>query len=126
MPQMPRTRKCYGWIKIASDDLTTRKVRPPMILVDRLKRFLRPGTQYTGIIYEIIEEGGNDKEAMDKTFEFYRLAGFGHTMISRETNWKQSILLDLADLVHPWSYGWRPWKLTTRQVLRSMESSERA
>ncbi|OAR05855.1 hypothetical protein LLEC1_06539 [Akanthomyces lecanii] len=107
---MPRTRQCYGWVKIAGarifDELPF-KWWPSARTLEKKRRQIYREIDYTALVYEYIDEGDNDKEVIDKSLEFFRDAGFSHTFISLACNWKQSVLIDMSDIIHPCGFGWK-------------------
>lgn len=95
---------------------------PTLVEVDRLVRRIHDEAEYTASVYEYIEEGENEKDVVENSLDFFRVAGFSHPPpISRARNWQSSVLLDMSDLIYTGGgggYGWTYWGLTAAMVLR--------
>jgi hypothetical protein len=124
---MPRMRKCHGWLALKGDTFRGFPwwLRPPILKVSKLTRLIQHDREYTAIVYEYVEEGENDADAVQKALDFFRLAGFARTMSLLAKNWKSSVLLDLCDIVSPRSYGWhgQRYKPTTSAFLLDPRSN---
>lgn len=120
---MPRTRQCYGWVKITGarifDELPP-EWWPSCRTLEKKRRQIYREIDYTALVYEYIDEGDNDKEVIDKSLEFFRDAGFSHTHISLACNWKQSVLIDMSDVIYPGGFGWKYWRLTADNFIVSV------
>lgn len=105
---MPRQRKCFGWLKIRGDFLQNQKgMAPPTLLAeDNIQRQIQPDQEYFAIVYEYIPEADNDPVAVQSQLDFYWRTGFSFTPVANANNWKNSVLVDLSELVCPWSLGW--------------------
>ncbi|KAJ2898885.1 hypothetical protein MKZ38_003605 [Zalerion maritima] len=108
---IPRVRKCYGWLPLKTEVFRGKipVLRPPpAITIDKINRFISADEKtYFAIVYEYIEdEGGNDPNEVQQALDFFRLAGFSHTIAPGARNWKQGVLIDLADIVYPGGFGW--------------------
>ncbi|KAK3296130.1 uncharacterized protein B0H64DRAFT_374261 [Chaetomium fimeti] len=105
---MPRVKKCYGWLTLKSSVFTNLpwELKPPVIKVDKVERFIQPGKEYMAIVYEYVEEGENTVETLQEAMDFFWLAGFCRTLSPLLKNWKSSVLVDLCDVAPPRGYGW--------------------
>jgi hypothetical protein len=103
-------KKCYGWLTLKSEVFSglSLKLAPPVLKVDKMTRFIYPGKgkEYTAIVYEYVEEGENDPDAVQQALNFFWLTGFGGTLSQLAQNWKSSVLIDLCDIAPPRGYGW--------------------
>ncbi|KAK5989706.1 hypothetical protein PT974_07962 [Cladobotryum mycophilum] len=108
LSQVPRMKKCYGWLNVSGEMLRAlpRSLRPPFIRIEKLIRQLSFEQDYVAIVYEYVEEGENDHAVVQKTLEFLWLTGFTFTS-SLERNWKSGVLVDLSDIVYPRGFGWQ-------------------
>lgn len=110
---MPRVRECCGWLTIRSKWLErsarSRRLLPPEITVDKVRRHLVSYPEYVAIVYEYVEEGENDPAAVQESLDFFWLAGFCGTRSQLAVNWMNGVLLDLSDIVSPCGYGWRDY-----------------
>ncbi|KAK3945400.1 hypothetical protein QBC46DRAFT_372129 [Diplogelasinospora grovesii] len=111
MPPFPRMAKCYGWLDFDRQEF--RKM-PQRIQVDRvhigrdIRKFSEKDNSYIAIVYEYIEDGPNDPATVNEVSTFLWLAGFNYGASQRAENWKQGILVDHSDIVHPDGCGWSP------------------
>lgn len=97
--EMPRTRKCYGWLKIKSEDAGGMKLKPGPIRMRNWEREVEPGQTYYAIVYEYIPEAENDLERVAATLDFCWRAGLEAS--SKIDNWSDGVLLDMSDLIPP-------------------------
>lgn len=51
---------------------------PTLVEVDRLVRRIHDEAEYTASVYEYIEEGENEKDVVENSLDFFRVAGFSH------------------------------------------------
>ncbi|KAL1859836.1 hypothetical protein VTK73DRAFT_7437 [Phialemonium thermophilum] len=108
---VPRMRKCYGWLKIHHDHLwriLPSSLRAGEVQVEKVRRVLQPGLLYTAVVYEFIEPGPNDPEAVQEVLDFLWRAGFEYTQTMSTKNWQSNVLLDHSEIVNPRGDGWRP------------------
>lgn len=107
---MPRMKKCYGWLPFDGKIFfrMPRELRPPSLKVGKIKRNMSSEKEYIAIVYEYVEEVENSKGVVEKVSEFLWRAGFSHNDSPGKKNWKNSVLVDLSDYVHPRGYGWHP------------------
>ncbi|KAL2022665.1 hypothetical protein VTK56DRAFT_4746 [Thermocarpiscus australiensis] len=119
---IPRMRKCYGWLTLHGEVFRGlhSELRPPVLTVSKVKRFMSPSKEYIGIVYEYIDEAENDPDVVQKALDFFWLAGFGHTLSPAARNWKSGVLVDLADIVHPGGYGCKKQLYGPRTVRRML------
>lgn len=106
---MPRMRKCYGWITISGHDIFGQlpfKWWPPHLVLEKKRRLLTRDGVYTALVYEYVEEGDNSEALIENSPTFFREARFSHTRSSLARNWKQSVLIDISDIVYPGGFGW--------------------
>ena len=105
---MPRVKRCRGWLTLPGKVFGELRLslRPPLVEVNRIKRFLSRDKEYIAIVYEYVEEGENDPDTMQKAMDFFWLAGFSRTYSPLLGNWKSGVLVDLSDIVPPRGYGW--------------------
>ncbi|KAK4076672.1 uncharacterized protein Triagg1_4275 [Trichoderma aggressivum f. europaeum] len=109
----PRIRECYGWLTISGAELSGLgpKLWPTGVVLDRVKRQMSPYEEYFAILYEFIPPQDDTnaavdiRRAMQAQIDLFWRAGLCMT-IKRSENWKQGILLDMADLVSPWHVEW--------------------
>ncbi|KAH7008898.1 hypothetical protein EDB80DRAFT_751445 [Ilyonectria destructans] len=114
---MPRLRECYGWMKLPGEifhDLPMDLCVQPYT-VSKVKRSVDSREEYIAVIYEYIEEGGNDPFVVEEVDRFFWLTGFCHTVSPAARNWKSGVLIDLADMIDADGFEWdptlyRPWK----------------
>ena len=108
--QMPRIKRCYGWLKLSGDVLCSldRKMRAPPISLHKITRMISLDKEYIAIVYEYVEEGRNDPAVVKGVLEFLWHAGFEATLGGGARNWKSGVLVDLSDIVHAGGYGWLP------------------
>ncbi len=114
---MPRMRKCFGWLNLSGATLheLPYRLRAPSVRVSKIDRSISRDTEYIALVYEYMEEQPNDPATVEEVVRFLWLAGFSHTMSPGARNWKDGVLVDFADVVHPDGYNWRkqlykPWK----------------
>lgn len=106
---IPRLRKCYGWLQFTGDKLYKRlpwKLHPPYIKVDKIVRSIDGTKLYTVVVYELIEEADSDPNVVKSVLEFLWRVGFSHCCSPRKANWKASVLVDHSDVVGPRGFGW--------------------
>ena len=101
---VPRLRKCYGWLKLSSDLLEAWGAMP--IKVDKTHREFFTGCEYFAILYEYIKEGEVDDGQMQTALDFYHRAGFQHAITPLWSNWKSGVLIDYCDIITPFTYGY--------------------
>ena len=104
---VPRMVDCYGWMRIKSTDIPESQ-RPPDSVVDRIPRSMPPDKEYIAILFEFIEDGRNDKDAVEKVSDFLWHAGFCLTCSPLERNWRSGVLVDWSDVVDVNGFGWVP------------------
>ncbi|KAK3944262.1 hypothetical protein QBC46DRAFT_361214 [Diplogelasinospora grovesii] len=105
---VPRMRQCFGWLKLTGRDLLRllpRKLLPPYIKVSGVRRSIRQDACYTAVVCEFVEEAENDPEVVQQVLDFFWCVGFSHIMTPKASNWKNGVLVDLSDIVHPRGYG---------------------
>ncbi|KAB5515681.1 hypothetical protein GE09DRAFT_577346 [Coniochaeta sp. 2T2.1] len=109
--EMPRFAKCYGWLHFNRREVfprMPRRVLPHSIRVGKHLRSLPPERDtFIAIVYEYIEEGENNVEAVEKVAKFLWLAGFSFSQQPLAKNWKSGVLIDHSDIVGPGFYGWQ-------------------
>ncbi|KAB5532782.1 hypothetical protein GE09DRAFT_376967 [Coniochaeta sp. 2T2.1] len=109
--EMPRFAKCYGWLHFNRREVfprMPRRVLPHSIRVAKHLRSLPPERDtFIAIVYEYIEEGENNVEAVEKVAKFLWLAGFSFSQQPLARNWKSGVLIDHSDIVGPGFYGWQ-------------------
>lgn len=107
VPALPRIAKCYGWLEFGRQmtQLIPRQKRAPLVHAKGTKRFMSRNKDYVAIVYEYIEEGSNDKTAVETVDGFLWLVGFCVTG-NAARNWRSGVLVDHSDIVYPRSYGW--------------------
>ncbi|OAQ66346.2 hypothetical protein VFPPC_07915 [Pochonia chlamydosporia 170] len=106
---IPRLRKCYGWLQFTGEQLYKHlpwKLHPPYIEVDKMVRSIDKTKNYTAVVYEFVEEADNDPNVVKSVLEFLWRVGFSHCLSPRKANWKSSVLVDLSDIVGPRTFGW--------------------
>lgn len=129
MDEMPRMRKCYGWLKFTGDDLYRHwgpwsvcgRMTPPHICIEKIKRSIDDEKLYTAVVYEFIEEADNAHGAVQSVLDFLWLVGFSFADSPLAVNWKDGVLIDGSEVAGPRSYGWHKWnygKRTPESVLR--------
>lgn len=121
MTWMPRTRKCYGCVRLSGARIFNElpsKWWPTCHTLEKKRRQLFRDMNYTALVYEYIEEGDNDRDVVAKSLDFFRDAGFSHTPTSLARNWKQSVLIDMSDIIYPGGFGWHYWELSVDHFLR--------
>lgn len=101
---VPRLRKCYGWLKLGGDVLNAWGALP--IKVGKTHREFLAGHEYFAILYEYIEEGEVDKGQMQTALDFYYRAGFQYATAPLWSNWKSGVLIDNCDIITPYTYGY--------------------
>lgn len=106
---MPRTRKCFGWLRLSGDMLCRLPLdlKAPSFTISKIQRSMSSNMNYIALVYEYIEEGENEKAVVEYVDRFFWVAGFGHTISPSAQNWKEGVLVDLADIVHIGGYGWK-------------------
>ncbi|KAL8296302.1 hypothetical protein RB597_005648 [Gaeumannomyces tritici] len=113
---MPRTRKCFGWLKLSGEyfnEAAQRKVKPPILQVGKYRRGPTDAArEYFAIVYEYIEaeQGDDDADFVDlieiqASMEFLWTVGFEFYDTTILDNWKRSVLIDLSDIIFPLGYG---------------------
>ncbi|KAM3536566.1 hypothetical protein MY4038_000021 [Beauveria bassiana] len=128
---IPRLRRCYGWMKVTSEQLKAkipRKRWPPFVDCGEVVRGLdQPtnGKEYLAIVYEYIEEADNVAERMQETIDFLHDAGFHFCLTSMLRNWKNSMLVDFSDIIHVGGNGWCNVRLLTGEELLPAEKRRR-
>ncbi|KAK1764382.1 hypothetical protein QBC33DRAFT_547060 [Phialemonium atrogriseum] len=105
---IPRITKCYGWLRFSGQVFLDmpRRTRPPSIVVSKEPRSFSLDKEYLAIVYEYIEDGENDPTVVEQVGDFFYLAGFSFAESPLEKNWKQGVLIDFSDIVHPGGFGW--------------------
>lgn len=73
---MPRTRRCFGWLKISGREVGGDKYSRPMVMVEKLRREIDLDQEYTAIVYEFIPKGENNPDTVQSTIDFFWRAGF--------------------------------------------------
>jgi len=111
--EMPRMRKCYGYMSFTGEELLDhlpRGRKRVSFALDPKKVFrIKPEAQYTAIIYEYIERDGcDDRAACQSALDFLWLTGFNGVGVMKAENWANGVLLDHSDVVHPRGAGWSP------------------
>ncbi|KAL6802795.1 hypothetical protein GGI42DRAFT_32702 [Trichoderma sp. SZMC 28013] len=109
----PRIRECFGWLTISGAELSglDPKLWPMGVVLDRVKRQMSPREEYFAILYEFvppqedIDAAVDIRQVMQAQIDLFWRAGLCMTSKKSE-NWKQGILLDMADLVSPWHAEW--------------------
>ncbi|KAH7113097.1 hypothetical protein EDB81DRAFT_862637 [Dactylonectria macrodidyma] len=106
---MPRTRECFGWLRLSGDMFCRLPLdlKAPSFKMSKIQRSMSSDRNYIALVYEYVEEGKNNKAVVEDVDRFFWLAGFGHTMSPSAKNWKSGVLVDLADIVHVGGYGWK-------------------
>lgn len=104
---VPRLRKCYGWLKLSGDLLNLLKAWGALpVKVDKTHREFFAGREYFAILYEYINEGEVDKGQMQTGLDFYYWAGFQYAIAPSWRNWKYGVLIDYCDIITPFTYGY--------------------
>ncbi len=122
--ELPRLRRCYGWIQITGEELwgiVPRRLRPPRIEIDKVKRSIERDANYIAVVYEFVEDVGNDPVVVQPVLDFFWRVGFAYAVTTLARNWKGGVLIDLGDIVHPRGYLWRIRQYgfrTVDQILR--------
>jgi len=122
---VPRLRQCHGWMQFTGEELLNRlpkKLLPPYMEIDRVKRSIERGAHYVGVVYEFIEEGENDRAVIGTVLDFLWHVGFSHCSSPKADNWKSGVLVDASDIVQPNGYAWsrkRYGTVTVGQILWS-------
>ncbi|OAA48121.1 hypothetical protein BBO_02390 [Beauveria brongniartii RCEF 3172] len=120
---MPWLRRCYGWMKVTSEQLKAKISRrrwPPFVDYGKVVRGLNlpnVGKEYLAIVYKYIEEGDHVAETMQETIDFLHDAGFHFCLTSMLRNWKNSMLVDQSDMIHVGGNGWCDVGLLTEEEL---------
>lgn len=76
--EVPRMRRCHGWMQFTGEELyrrMPRKVRPPSMEVGKVKRSIREDVHYTAIVYEFLEEGENSPDVVQPVLDFFWRVG---------------------------------------------------
>jgi hypothetical protein len=109
--EMPRFAKCYGWLHFNRQEIFPRMPRMVLPRGVRVGKHLRTLSEdqdtFIAVVYEYIEDGENDVEAVEKVAEFLWLAGFSFAPQPLAKNWKNGVLIDHSDIIAPGSYGWQ-------------------
>jgi hypothetical protein len=107
---MPRFAS-YGWLHFNRNEVVPRMPRrllPHGVRVGKHVRSLRPERdKFIAVVYEYVENGGNDEKAVQKVADFLWLAGFSFCAQPLAKNWKSGVLVDHSDIVGPRFYGWQ-------------------
>ena len=77
---------------------------PPTITVGNVRRQIDPDQEYVALVYEFVPEGEKNPEATQSALDFFWLAGFDYIQTPRWDNWADGVLLDLAEIMHPFAY----------------------
>lgn len=107
--ELPRLRRCYGWMRITGEELWSRmprKVRPPPMEISRVERSVKQDAHYIAVVYEFVDDVANDPAVVQPVLDFFWRVGFSHGSSTFARNWKGGVLVDLSDIVHPRGYGW--------------------
>lgn len=118
-PDMPRMRRCFGWMQFTGAELLQhlpRDLRPSPIQVDDVTRELDADATYTALVYEFVEEGGNDFDVVQRVLDFLWCFGFSWCPLTKAANWESSILLDYSDIVHLNGQGWNAKRFRNREA----------
>ncbi|KAF6810452.1 hypothetical protein CPLU01_15304 [Colletotrichum plurivorum] len=118
-------KRCFGWTKVAGQEHWNLGPRrgPPCIRENRITKQISRDEEYYAIIYEFIPEIQRppDRDMVQSQLDFYWLVGFCLAEPLRLDNWKgRGILVDMADLICPWSAGWFP-KRYERRLAEELE-----
>ncbi len=116
--EVPRLRQCYGWTKFTGKELRSlvpRELWPPTIHVNRKLSRRFEDEVYFAIVYEFVEEGGNEPDVVQSVLDLFWRTGFSNAPITLARNWKSGVLVDLSDVVDPFGYGWLKIKYRHRK-----------
>jgi len=116
----PRIVRCHGWLDFDTNLLFNldRRVRISVIprgkTINKHLRMFEPDQVHHAIVYEFVEDGGNDENTVRDVAAFLHMIGFSYDGAPLTTNWRNGVLVDHSDIVHPGGSGWREshYKLT--------------
>ncbi|CEJ93259.1 hypothetical protein VHEMI08864 [[Torrubiella] hemipterigena] len=98
-----KLQQSYGWLKIDAQELVEKCKRmgsiPGYTKCRKLQRHLLNSGDYYGIVYDYVEKGENDFEQITRQQSLYLRLGFLFDGRYLEQNWRDSILVDLSDIV---------------------------
>ena len=104
-------RECFGWMKVSGRELyeLPKELRAPRDRIDGLEREFQPDQEYYALVYHFIPDSKlpHDLNIVQRQLDLFWSAGFCLPSL-RPENWKDSLLLDMADLICPWHAGWSP------------------
>lgn len=86
---LPRMMECYGWLKLHSktwENLPS-SLGAPYARFHRLRRYMEADTEYTALVYEVINGGENESSTVEQVADFIYHVGFSVDTSHAKSGW---------------------------------------